>query len=390
MITDSSWNHAPATLSKQDSEAIAAHAAASDQTGMLAPELQALLHARGWLSMLAPAAAGGAEMALPDAVRLEEAIASVDGSTGWLVTLCAGAGWFGGYLAPDFARDVIGTPAVCVGGSGAPTGYAEREGDGYRLSGRWDIATGTPMATHFTLNAMLRERGVPLLDRNGAPRVRAFIVPAVNVQVHPSWHSIGLRATASHSFSMDGVWVAARHAFDIAPDHATAPGPLYRFPFLTLAFVTLAANVAGMALHFLRLAGPLIARRRHPLSGCLLGELPAVVEVIREQEHSVAEARAHFYRLLDNMWSAVCANAPVDAGVLNAASLALVDAARHAVDTLYPYCGLYAADQRSDIGRVWRDLHTATQHAMLVPLPTAPAQTSQHIRAIENGLVQAV
>jgi hypothetical protein len=31
-------------------------------------------------------------------------------------------------------------------------------------------------------------------------------------------------------------------------------------------------------------------------------------------------------------------------------------------------CGLRAADEASDIGRVWRDLHTATQHALLLPL----------------------
>ena len=374
MHTDISRNDTPGLFSTLDEETIAAHAPLSDQTGVLAPALQSMLHAYGWLAMLAPAAAGGAELALPNAVRLEEAIAGADGSMGWIVTLCAGAGWFAGFLAPDFAREIISTPGLCVGGSGAPTGYAEREGDGFRLSGRWDIATGAPLATHFTLNAILRERGQPLLNPHGTPRIRAFIVPAASVQVLPSWHSIGLRATASHSFSMDGTWVAARHAFDIAPERASAPGPLYRFPFLTLAFVTLAANIAGMSLHFLRLAGPLIARRRHPSSGCVLGELPAVVEVVRRAEQDVAAARAHFYHLLDAMWRCVCDNAALEEGqahALNAASLALVNAGRNAVDTLYPFCGLHAADARSDINRVWRDLHTATQHAMLAPLQAA-------------------
>lgn len=374
MNIDNFPNNTASLLSSLDQEIIATHAALSDQAGMLEPALLALLHARGWLAMLAPAACGGAEMALPDVVRLEESIAGADGSMGWIVTLCAGAGWFAGFLAPDFAREVISTPRLCLGGSGAPTGVAEREGDGYRLTGRWDIATGAPLATHFTLNAMLRDHGHPLLDAHGMPRMRSFIVPAASVQVHPSWHSMGLRATASHSFGMDGVWVDARHAFDITPEQATAPGPLYRFPFLTLAFVTLAANIAGMSLHFLRLAAPLIARRRHPLSGCVLGELPAVVEVVRRAEHEVATARAHFYRLLDAMWIAVCSSDALEAGqahALNAAALALVNAGRNAVDTLYPYCGLHTADARSDINRVWRDLHTATQHAMLVPLQAA-------------------
>ncbi len=358
-------------FSASDAQLIAAHAASSDQAGMLSPALQSLLHDRGWLAMLAPAAAGGAEMALPDAVRLEEAIAAVDGSTGWIVTLCAGAGWFAGFLGPAYAREIIGTPQLCVGGSGAPTGQAERDGDGYRISGRWDIATGAPLATHFTFNAMLREQGRPVLDEHGAARSRAFIVPAASVQVHASWHCIGMRATGSHSFSMDNVAVAAQQAFTIDAEHATAAGPLYRFPFLTLAFVTLAANIAGMAQHFLRLAAPLIAARRNPVAGCVLGEIDAVGAVVRLAQEDVAAARTQFYRLLDDMWERVCSDAVQEAGssdALNAASLTLVNMCRDAVDTLYPYCGLHAADTRSDINCVWRDLHTATQHALLVPM----------------------
>jgi hypothetical protein len=52
---------------------------------------------------------------------------------------------------------------------------------------------------------------------------------------------------------------------------------------------------------------------------------------------------------------------------LQALSMAWVAASRHAVDTLYPYCGLYAARVDSPINRVWRDFHTASQHALLMP-----------------------
>jgi alkylation response protein AidB-like acyl-CoA dehydrogenase len=73
-------------LPEPDAKLIAKYAAASDQAGLLAPPLQSLVHERGWLRMLAPAATGGAELPLPQAVRLEESIAAVDGSTGWFVT----------------------------------------------------------------------------------------------------------------------------------------------------------------------------------------------------------------------------------------------------------------------------------------------------------------
>ena len=125
-------------LTGRDKVRIARAAAAAEARGFLHPVQQALMHQRGWLRMLAPRASGGAELPLPQVVRLEEAVAAVDGSMGWTLTLCAGAGWFAGFLPPQLARAIMATPRVCLGGSGAPTGHAEREGDGYRITGSWD------------------------------------------------------------------------------------------------------------------------------------------------------------------------------------------------------------------------------------------------------------
>ena len=256
-----------ATLSERDARRIARHAQAADAARFLHPAQQALLHRRGWLTMLAPRSAGGAELPLPQVVRLEEAVAAIDGSMGWVLTLCAGAGWFAGFLAPDMARAIIGTPRVCLGGSGAATGFAEEEGDGYRITGGWDYASGAPMATHFTLNARLQRDGQPLLDAQGQPRIRAFLVPAALVQLVPSWNSIGMRASASHSYRIDGQWLGKDLGFAISTDTATADGPLYRYPFYSLAYVTLAANVAGMAAHFMQLAEECMRHRRHARAG---------------------------------------------------------------------------------------------------------------------------
>jgi hypothetical protein len=79
-----------------------------------------------------------------------------------------------------------------------------------------------------------------------------------------------------------------------------------------------------------------------------------------------------FYDLLDTAWDKVCRGEQPSAEeteLLHRASLAMVDAARRAVDELYPLCGLSAADQRSNISRAWRDLHTASQHALMLPIP---------------------
>lgn len=359
-----------ATLSGRDARRIARHAPAADAARFLHPVQQALLHQRGWLTMLAPRSAGGAELPLPQVVRLEEAVAAIDGSMGWVLTLCAGAGWFAGFLAPDMARAIIGTPRVCLGGSGAATGDAEEEGDGYRISGSWDYASGAPMATHFTLNARLRRDGQPLLDADGKPRIRAFLVPAALVQLVPSWNSIGMRASASHSYRIDGQWLGKEHGFAISPDTATADGPLYRYPFYSLAYVTLAANVAGMAAHFMQLAEECMRHRRHARAGLPLLDVPEVAAMLQDKKDAFAAARARFYAVLDSSWAQVAGGAALDADAMQAVqdrSLDVVAVCRAAVDGLYPYCGLYAAREDSAINRVWRDFHTASQHSLLLP-----------------------
>jgi alkylation response protein AidB-like acyl-CoA dehydrogenase len=357
-------------LSSRDSLRIARHAAAADSARWLHPVQQALVHRRGWLRMLAPRALGGLELPLPEVVRLEEAIARLDGSMGWTVTLCAGAGWFAGFLEPGLAREILATRRVCLAGSGAPTGLAEREGEGWRIDGRWDYASGAPMATHFTFNAVLHEGGQPLLGEDGQPRVSAFVVPAALVAIVPNWCTIGLRATASHAYEVRSRWVHAHHGFAIDPGSARASGPLYRFPFMPFAFVTLAANLAGMGAHFVELAQDSMAQRRHRFgNGEALLAVPAVRTVLDAARTGLEEARAQLYVLLDATWEQAAGGqvGAAEAARLQALAMVWVNAARRAVDTLYPYCGLYAAREDSEINRVWRDFHTASQHALLMP-----------------------
>jgi alkylation response protein AidB-like acyl-CoA dehydrogenase len=343
---------------KVDTQRIRAGAAGAEAARFLLPDQQALIHEQGWLKMLAPRAAGGAEMPLPQVVRLEEAIAEADGSVGWVVTLCAGAGWFAGFLPPETAREIIETPHVCLAGSGAPTGFADKEGDGYRITGRWDIASGAPIATHFTLNAIVRGQG--------EESVRAFVVPAAQVVVEPTWRSFGMRGTASHGYRIDGAWVPASHGFSIDPACATAPGTLYRFPFMLLAWVTLSANLSGMARHFLQLAQEIVAARRQPPA--------SAQEALANAAMALEGARERMLALLDQAWAQAEASTGGAPGIsvaldnqLREASMALVIAARRAVGDIYPYCGLRAAQEDADINRVWRDFHTASQHALFCP-----------------------
>ena len=343
--------------------ALGAGSAEADAAGRLQAKQICLIHDNDWLRLLVPQAIGGRELPLPEMVRLEEAIAQADGSCGWVVTLCAGAAWFTGFLPPELGRQIMATPQVCLAGSGAPTGYAERDGEGWRLNGQWRHASGSQLVTHFTFNAQLREDGQAMLDAQGRARTCAFVVLATQVVVEAdSWHSVGLRATTSQAFSVQNLWVPQAQAFVIDANHATATGPLYRFPFEALAFVTLAANLLGMARHFMVLAQPLAVRHLPHLNG----PSAELQELWQSCDQSLQSLRSDFYAQLDSVWLATlqgAADAAHNQQLVNT-SRALARHARECVDALYPCCGLQAADPRTEINRVWRDLHTASQHAI--------------------------
>ncbi|HLZ88508.1 MAG TPA: hypothetical protein VKQ52_14740, partial [Puia sp.] len=98
------------------------------------------------------------------------------------------------------------------------------------------------------------------------------------------------------------------------------------------------------------------------------GAARAMEGLLAEARLELAEARGAFFRALDHSWEAVekGAASPALFGEVGRVSHALALAVREWVDRLYPYAGLGAARVDTEINRVWRDLHTAGQHPLLV------------------------
>ena len=62
-----------------------------------------------------PKAFGGLECSLSDGLKTLQALARLDGSLGWTVTLCSGANFFIGNLRPEVAREVFAHSAILGG-----------------------------------------------------------------------------------------------------------------------------------------------------------------------------------------------------------------------------------------------------------------------------------
>ena len=355
-------SHPSAWLDTASAETIRQHAGDAERMRELHPQQLASIYKNNWLKMYVPEKYGGLALTLPEILRLEEALSWCDGSTAWVVTLCSGAGWFVGFIDPRVADALFADAKLCVAGSGAMTGVAEITDDGYVLNGRWNYTSGALHATAFTMNCSISKNGCAVCAADGSPQVSTFILTHEEVLVDTCWNSMGMIATGSHAFSVENLAVTNERCFTIAPGCAVLQAPLYQYPFLQLAETTLAVNLSGMAVRFIELAEAMF-REKAPASDVT----GVALQEAREARETLHALRTGFYEQVDQSWNALLSEHRIpDAQLLavSAASHALVRHARAAVNRLYPRCGLKAASTEREINRVWRNIHTAGQHAL--------------------------
>ncbi|MGC4103545.1 acyl-CoA dehydrogenase family protein [Ferruginibacter sp.] len=349
--------HPSAQIDVQLVTAIRNVAGEAETLQTLHPVQLAILYEQQWLQLFVPQVYNGLQLDLVKALQLEEALAWTDGSVGWTVTLCAGAAWFAGFLQPGIATMIFGEKNVCIAGSGKASGIAKKEGENYIITGGWDYASGADHATAFTANCIIEENGSVVKNSDGQPLIRPFIFLRNEVTVHQNWQRIGMIATGSHSFSVKELTVNSNRAFIIDPAHAVSVLPIYQYPFLQFAEATLAVNSSGMALRFLELCSGILQP----------GGNTQQLYLLETCSNKLNELRTVFYKAVDISWGACIANGNISKELLQQVSdtsKQLAIYSRRSVDELYPYCGMQAADPATEISRVWRNLHTASQHSL--------------------------
>jgi alkylation response protein AidB-like acyl-CoA dehydrogenase len=342
---------------------IRGNAAEAEQLGKLHPAQLELIYDQQWFNLLAPAVYGGLQTSLPHLVKTEEALSWADGSLGWVVTLCCGAGWFGGFLEPGIAKQIYSDPKACFAGSGAATGTATITGEGYMINGSWKYASGVHHATHITVNCNIMNGDEAVLNADGTPLMLPFVLDRKDVKLLSGWKYIGMIATGSDAYEVSGLYVDKSHCFKIDAAEAIIDAPLYRYPFLQLAEATLAANLSGMAVHFTDLCVSAFKNKATNIRRVNAGNVEVMNKVLLAATAQLNQARAKFFKAVEASWAE-----PENTEMLKKVSYTsrvLAKTARECVDELYPYCGLTAASPDTEINRVWRDLHTACQHALL-------------------------
>ncbi|MCJ0742417.1 acyl-CoA dehydrogenase family protein [Pedobacter montanisoli] len=354
-------------LTEAHRELIRSLSAESEKLGQLHPLILDMAYQHNWFKLFVPEIYGGPGMKLPDILRLEEELAYLDGSLAWTITLCSGASWFTGFIDSSLVKAILADDQACFAGSGATGGTARKSANGYIINGRWQYASGALHATVFTANCILQdEKGNAIQDGEGNPLIKSFVFKKSEVQVLPGWSYIGMIATGSHSFEVNELEVPENRSF-VINTHIQVTDRGFDYPFLQLAETTLSVNSLGMARHFTDLVEQhfftrAAAKRYEPQ------QVSVFTTELKKNKNELDAARNQFYQAFDDSWQQLNRKGTIDEHALlkvSKLSRELAHQTRTSVDRLYPYAGLEAAKKETEINRVWRDLHTASQHALL-------------------------
>lgn len=324
----------------------------AEALGKLTPEQITLLQEKHLFQLLIPKSIGGRQYELPELMQAEEAAAWVDGSVGWVVALAGGAGFFAGFVDEKTAKTLFERDDICVAGTGFPAGTAQPVEGGYLVSGYWRYASGAPHAKLYTANCTLPDGNI-----------RAMIFLPDQVRLADGWKPLGLRATASQDMIIQNVFVPKERSFSLDKPFAHAQGPLFSYPFHQQAEALLSITLMGMGMRFL----DLFAERIFPkyASGT---EIRKIYEGAKK---TLETARLQVYEAVVSSWEPYKKGGRATAIQMEAVGQAArkaAQAAREIADRLYPYGGMEMMRMDSDINRVWRDIHTASQHTLLSPL----------------------
>jgi indole-3-acetate monooxygenase len=345
-------------------------AAASDEiesTRRIPEPLLTDLHNARLFRLLLPRSVGGEQVEPGTYFDATEAISRYDASVGWNMFVANSSALIAPFLEPETARIIFTNPRTIVAWGPPNACLADAVAGGYRISGRWDFASGCRQANWIGVHAQVREaNGALRQNRLGRPTVRTLLMPVKQATLLDTWHTIGMRGTGSDSYSVDRVFVAeAFSATREDPALRRELGPLYAFTMQGLYAVGVAAVAIGIARAMLS-AFVALAQRKTPRGQSRLADSATIRADVARSEASLGAARAYLLETLADIYARADEIAPIgveDRGHVRLACANAIHAAIAVADWVYKAAGVDAIfpGAHNPFERRFRDMHTLSQ-----------------------------
>jgi alkylation response protein AidB-like acyl-CoA dehydrogenase len=341
--------------------------AAADEAEALRELPRALFDAifdAGLVHLAIPRSVGGTELDLPTYVQVIEELGKADASTGWVVNQLAIFGTYASRIPPEVVREIwMDVPRGCVANTPAATAKAIVVPGGYRVTGRQGFSTGSRNAAWVAAHCQVIENGQVRLE-NGEPETRYLFVPVAEAVLLDTWKVRGMRATGTHHFAVNDVFVPAHRTVLSATAPLRERGPLYKIP-RTLCFASGDAAVAlGMARSCLTAFMELAGSKTPRTSPGLLREQSMTQVNVGQAEAALRTGRAFLMEAVRDIWNAALNDAVTldERANLRLATTHGIRLASQVIDTVYNAAGATAVYEDNLLQRHFQDIHVITQH----------------------------
>jgi alkylation response protein AidB-like acyl-CoA dehydrogenase len=333
------------------------------------------LYERGYFHTLHPRELGGLELHPLDWLDLLFEVARIDGSVAWIGSVQCGLTPLLSLGAMEELRERVGERWIAAGSSGR-IGVAYPVEGGYRVSGDFAFASGSPWATVMTaLATVIGDDGEPVWDAaSGGPLYVDVVVPKDEVEEIGGWNPLGLRGTASGQFRLDDVFVAERFTSDGMLDPSYGDRALFKIGGAATqghSMVTLGCAQGTID------ALLTLSRRERPARSWANRQ----ARLGKEQVHQVDLAHADGIVRAARGWvrdvtlrrydTAFTADAEARFALAVEAQQAAIYAskiAKQAVNIVFDLAGSDSVVRGRGIERSLRDAYTASQHELTSPM----------------------
>jgi alkylation response protein AidB-like acyl-CoA dehydrogenase len=355
-----------------------------EQTRHLPLHVVRAMQDAGIFRMAMPTAWGGPCADINTQIRIVEELSIADGSAGWCAMIGADGGYFTAFLEDSVGRALYPDMDIVTAAMTMPAGVARREGDGFRVNGRWPFASGCQHSTWLVANCRVERDGDFAKRPDGSPETRMVFLPMTECIVHDTWTTTGLRGTGSNDVEATNLLIPYEHTFDPLTAPITQSEPLYQWRGMYVA------NGAGVPLGIARAAIDAmveISAGKVTRAGTGLQREAYVQSAVARAESLLGAARAYVYDVMGDVWDSLVAGRPLTKRQRAAFRLCLAGSCEltvQAVDLMYHVAGGSSLYARSPLDRHFRDIHTVHQH--IANLPKVYEIAGQLYLGMEPGL----
>jgi len=346
------------------------HAEVIEQARMPAPLVDAL-HDAGVFRAMLPHELGGLEAEPVEWLQMIEELSRINASVGWNAFIQSGIGLT--FLDPETFerfRERGGGRLILAMNLGRMAGKAVRVEGGYRVSGRWPFASGSPFATWLGgMSMVCAQDGSPVLRANGLPQPLLAIWPADQARIIDTWDGLGLRGTGSGDFEISDLFVPDEQVNTElfgAPNYDRALFRIKEMP--EIGHGAHALGVASAALESF-----VAAVNSKPLPGSsrqlAMGHMQAHQIAFARADVLVRAARTLLHETVRAAYEDATVHAELDLELrvrLREANIFTVRAAREAVGLVFEMAGSSAVYRGRPIEQAFRDINTAANHTNYV------------------------